>query len=405
MAEHNPTRNRSAPTNNHQNRSRRPQQNITPIPFDSRLNTDYDRDDEKDALDIHLNMLRADNKSEATIDSHERRLNRFIAWLCPDPLRTEEENATRPGPDIKHTGELAENPQYIQDWKMERGQEVAKITLKTECDTVRVFCRSLEQYGALPQGFHHFVESPSLSEDEERRNDAIDVERAQQITEQLRRYAWGSERHVLWELIWTTAMRLGGAHSIDEPDIDWERGQIQLRHRPDTGTTLKNGSGMGRDGGERNVNVPDIVLEVIEDWLDHPERPDDPVAEGGRRPLFPNHDGNGRRCKQFLRNLTYAVTRPCKYGAECPHDRDPNECAAARAINEAYDCPSSTTPHPVRSGAITRMRDNDVPKRIVRDEVDASEGVIDRHYDDGDEDERAEIRREYLQRDDGYRDE
>ncbi|MFC6721557.1 site-specific integrase [Halobacteriaceae archaeon SHR40] len=403
MSEHNPAQNGQAPYAN-QNQPRRPQHEITPIPLDSRLDTPHDRGDGKDALDIHLNMMEVDDYAEATIDSHERRLTRILDWFCPNPLRTEEENAAQPGPDITHTGELASNPRIIQDWKMERGAEVAKATLKTECDTVRVFFRSLEDYDALPQGFHRFVESPTLSENEERRDDAIDIDRAREITEYLRKYEWGSERHVLWELIWTTAMRLQGAHSIDESDVSWEQGQIQLRHRPDTGTTLKNGSGMGKEGGERNVIVPQTVLDVIEDWLDNPDRADDPVAEGGRVPLLPDEDGTGRRGKEYLRKLTYAMTRPCAYGAGCPHDKDPTKCPAAQAKNKAYACPSSTTPHPVRKGAITRMRNNDVPRRVVSHEVDASEAVLDKHYDDGDADQRAEIRREYLERDDAHRD-
>lgn len=400
MSEHNPRRNdhAQAPTSNH---SQRPEQNIQPIPWQSKLDTDLNAS--KDALEVHLDMLEADDKARATVNSHERRLNRFLDWLCPEPLLTDEENAAEPGPDIKTTDQLTSR--HIQQWKMERAPELAKSTLKTECDTVRRFCVNLEAYGALPQGFHYYVESPSLSEDEERSGESIDVDRARQITEYLRKYEWGSERHAFWELIWTTAMRIGGAHSISEPDIDWEKGQIRLRHRPDTGTTLKNGSGMGSDGGERNANVSETVLNVLDDWINHPDRASDPVDEHGRVPLFPNEDGDGRRCKQFLRDLTYAMTRPCAYGAECPHDRDPDTCDAAQSKNKAYACPSSTTPHPVRSGAITRMRDNDVPKRVVRDEVDASESVIDRHYDDGDEDERAEIRREYLERDDAYGDE
>lgn len=188
------------------------------------------------------------------------------------------------------------------------------------------------------------------------------------------------------------------------PDVDFSQGQIQLRHRPDTGTTLKNGTGMGSEGGERNVIVSEAVLDAISDWIANPDRADDPVDEHGRVPLFPTEDGDGRRGKQFIRDLTYAMTRPCKYGAGCPHDRDPNECPAAQSKNKAYACPSSTSPHPVRKGAITRMLDNDVPKRIVSHEVDASEEVIDKHYDDGDHDERAEIRREYLERDDAHRD-
>lgn len=403
MSEYNPTRRDGEPHANNQNY--RPRQELIPIPWRANLDPEGipDKNKDKDALTYHLDKIESDGKAEATIDSHERRLNRFLDWLCPNPILTEEENATRRGPDIRHTGELTSR--HIKDWEIERSSDIAPTTMKTECDTVRVFLRNLEGYGALPQGFHRYVDGPSLSEDEERRENAIDVDRGHQITEYLRKYEWGSERHVFWELIWTTSMRIGGAHSIDVPDIDFETGQIRLRHRPESGTTLKNGSGMDEEGGERNVIVSQTVLDAIEDWFDHADRPDDPIAEGDRIPLFPNDDGTKRRCKQFLRDLCYAMTRPCACGEGCPHDKDPNTCEAAQSKNKAYACPSSTTPHPVRAGAITRMLDNNVPKRIVSDEVDASEGVIDKHYDEGGEDHRAEIRREYLERDDTHRDE
>lgn len=402
MSEHNPRRGNAARITNHQ--PQRPQQEIQPIPLRSDLDPEATPEGVKSALEVHLDMLRASSDyRDTTVDSHRDRLKQFLDWLCPRPLLTEEENAERPGPDIRHTGEF--HSRHLQDWQMERSQEVSPKTWQNECSTLRGFCRNLEDYGALPQGFHHYVPNPSISKDDERRDVSIDVDRGRKITEYLRKYKWGSERHVWWELIWTTAMRIGDGHSIDEDDIDWENKQIKLRHRPDQGKKLKNGEGMGSEGGERNVVVGDHVLDALEDWLDNPERADDPEDEYGRVPLFPQDSGDARRGKQFLRDLTYAVTRPCAYGEECPHDRDPEQCSAAGAKNMAFQCESTVSPHPVRSGAITRMRDNDVPKRILRDECDVSEKVLDKHYDQGDEGERAEIRREYLERDDTHRDE
>lgn len=90
------------------------------------------------------------------------------------------------------------------------------------------------------------------------------------------------------------------------------------------------------------------------------------------------------------------MTRPCFYGEECPHDRDPGECEAAGNSDQAYDCPSAKSPHTWRRGHITHLLGNDVPLEIVSGRADVSPDVIDDHYDSRDKRQKTEQRREYL---------
>ena len=55
-----------------------------------------------------------------------------------------------------------------------------------------------------------------------------------------------------------------------------------------------------------------------------------------------------------------------------------------------------TIRHDLRSGRVTYYRREDVPRRIVKDRLNASEDVLDRHYDRRSDREQAEQRSDYL---------
>lgn len=345
--------------------------------------------DWNEALERHVQIKQSEDASPATIRSHKSRLGIFIDWVQPNPIKTPEEDE---GPRIETTDQL--HQKHLQDYRLKRADEVAKKTLKTQMDTLRVFLRNMEDYGAVREGIHQHVRSPSLKGDEGQRSDHLPIDRGEQIRSHLREYEWGSKEHVMFELLWGCAMRVGDVHSIDEEDVNLKENFILLEHRPEEGTTLKNGN-----SGERIVAITDTVSEAIQSYINNPERNGDVTDDHGRNPLLTS--SKGRLHKQTIRSRSYAITRPCVTGNGCPHDdRDPDECRAARNMNRAYECPSSKSPHALRSGGLTRMRDDGIPPWIISERVDASEEVIEQHYNEMTEEDKMEVRRQYF--DDEY---
>jgi hypothetical protein len=170
---------------------------------------------------------------------------------------------------------------------------------------------------------------------------------------------------------------------------DWhsEAEYLSVRHRPETDTPLKL-----KHDGERNINITDEDLqEVLDDWISH-NRPDS-IAGGARKSLIAT--SNGRASRTTIRSDVYKVVQPCRYSDGCPHDREIDACEA-RKHGKRYECPSSIYPHAIRSGAITRHLNKDVPKEIVSERANVSEGTLEKHYDERSFEEKRERREKYL---------
>jgi len=169
-------------------------------------------------------------------------------------------------------------------------------------------------------------------------------------------------------------------------DFDAENHSLSFKHRPDTGTSLKNGA-----SGERIVALSAEVTTILEDYIEtnHPKVED----EYGREPLFATK--GGRWHKSNIRQRVYAVTRPCYYSGECPHGRDLDLCEA-NSYDQASKCPSSNPPHDIRRGSITHYLKDDVPTGAISDRANVSAKIMERHYNQMSDEEKMEQRREFF---------
>ncbi|WP_254767571.1 tyrosine-type recombinase/integrase [Salinilacihabitans rarus] len=312
-----------------------------------------------------------DGQAKNTVQNYKYALNPFVDWC--------HEN------NVENLNDLT--GRRLKEFKRWRGQQVQTTTLRNQMWTLKKFMRYCETIEAVPYGLPMKVESliPAKNGDDSR-DEFIEAERAEALLDYLRKYEYASLRHVTFLLLWRTAMRQSSLHALDVDDLVEDPPMLKIRHRPDEGTPLKN-----KKRGERNVPLSKEDVEVVKDYIEmnHPGETDDE----GRTPLLM---GRNTRCqKTTIQRNVYTLTRPCHYGQECPHDRDPDECEA-NSYNTASKCPSSISPHSIRKGRIMYLLDNDVSIEDVSDLVNSGYDTIKHYYDKRSKTEKSEKLRQTM---------
>lgn len=331
-----------------------------------------------DGVEMYLEARR-DDLSQPTLKAQKYRLAAFVQW-CDES-------------DIGNLNDLSGRDLYqYRVWRREGNgegrEEIAPVTLRGQLATLRSFLRFCEEIDAVKDGLRADVRLPTLSGGENVSDTTLEPARVEEILDYLNQYEYASRNHVILLLMWHTGARAGAIRSLDigHLDLDTDHPGIQFRHNPAEDTPLKN-----KEKGERWNSVSPHVARVLEDYIDGPR--EDVRDEYGRNPLITTI--HGRASISAIRTTLYRVTRPCWRGAGCPHDRDIETCEATESAHMSK-CPSSRSPHDVRSGRVTAYRREDVPRRVVSDRLDASEDILDEHYDRRSAREKAEQRRDYL---------
>jgi len=326
-----------------------------------------DRDDLEPLEPSTAQELFLDHKetgcSESTVRNYLYRTNHFIEWCQEEGIDNLNELTGR---DI----------QQYRLWRKDDGG-LNKLTLRMQMSTLRVFLKWAGTIEAVPENLYDKVMVPRVRPEERQRDETIDAETAQEILDYLTKYEYGSVEHAVFSLLWETGMRSGAANALDVDDINFEEGRIHLVHRPDRGTTLKNGK-----AGERLVAMTPALGDLLEDYI--ADRREEVTDEYGRDPLFTT--SYGRMHRNTIRKTTYRVTSPCYRGDPCPDcEEEPNA-----------KCPEAVSPHSIRRGSITHFLSEDVPVEIVSDRMNVSRKVLDQHYDKRSEEVKLEQRRGYL---------
>ncbi len=329
----------------------------------------------RDALELWLDQMDGD-LSPHTVRARRYRMGFFVRWC---------EGADADGPRLTNLNEISGRDLLrYRNW---RADGINRVTLKTQLSELRVFMRFCAKIDAVPESIPERINVPTLQGGENERDTFVSAERAEDVIEFLETYYYASLNHVLFLLTWQTGARIGGLHSLDLADVDFENERVTFVHRPDRGTRLKN-----RDGGERVVALPSKTITVVRDYVEVKREP--VTDEYGREPLFASQFG--RMSKRYLPKRLYQVTRPCHINQPCPADKDPAECEYTGGVDDAVACPHNERPHNIRRGAITHWLRQDVPETAVSDRMNVSEKTLDRHYDERTDTERAEQRRKFL---------
>lgn len=335
------------------------------------------------AVEMFLDAMR-DEHAEATRESERYRLNAFIQFC-------DEEG-------IENLNELSGRDLYkYRIWRRE-GQgdgrdPIKQVTLRGQLATVRRFLRFASKIDAVYPELYEQVTIPTMKHGEDVSESTLEPERAIEILNWLEKAKPASRDHIIVMMLWETGARTGAIRGLDLGDLDLDGSHPRLSgpavhfvHRPDTGTPLKN-----QEKGTRWNRISEKAAGFLEDYIEY-HRPD-VTDDHGREPMLATE--YGRPAGNTFRTTLYRVTRPCWRGEGCPHDKDPDTCDWTH-IDHASKCPSSRSPHDMRSGRVTYYRREDVPRRVVKDRLNASEDILDRHYDRRSDREQAEQRSSHL---------
>jgi site-specific recombinase XerD len=323
-----------------------------------------------DAVDRWL-AKRSGEYRDQTISTYQYQLKLFVDW-CEDQ-------------EIETCSEVT--AWDLDSYETERRQTAAQVTASKELGTLQRWLRWAESVGLIEDGLADVVERPRMPDD------PSDDTKLEPVAGEalLAGYRSGAERgsrgHAVLEVLWTVGARAGALRSLDLQDFDADEAYLQFIHRDDTGTPLKK----GRDG-ERVVGLTETTAAVLAEYVR--EYRIDISDDYGRTPLFTSQQG--RPTVGTIRDWTYLATVPCHYKS-CPHGNQRATCEWT-SFATASQCPSSRSPHQVRTGAITWMRHQGVPRDVVKDRANASERVIEQHYDKSDpRTEMEERRRRYTE--------
>ena len=333
----------------------------------------------EEAVDKYFESRELKSDTEST---HKSSLYNFFLKWCQEIAEIEDMNA------LSGDG-LANYRVWRRDQASNRVDQLKPKSEETQQKILRKFIEYCESWEAVQPGLHEYVIVPSVDKKDEVRDEILDSETAKDILEWLDKYEYAGVQHVVWILFASCGARTGGVNSLDLDDYvgEGDDPHLKFRHRPETGTTLKNG-----EDGERNVSLTESVCEVLDDYIENHRK--SKTDEYGREPLLTTN--HGRLAKSTIRNYVYAWTRPCAIGRDCPYGKDPESCDAARRNNWAYQCPSSLSCHPVRKGYITSELKSGVPEKVLSERCDVSEGVMEKHYDHRSKEEKMEARKNAL---------
>ncbi|MFC7059184.1 tyrosine-type recombinase/integrase [Halovenus salina] len=235
---------------------------------------------------------KATDVGENTVQSYAYRTDHFVRWC--------DEN------DIDNMNDLSgRDLQEYRLWRQEEG-DLKKITLHQQMSTIRVFLKWCGSIEAVPADLYEKVMVPRVRPEQERNDETLEAEKAEAILDHLAKFHYASREHAVFMLLWETGIRIGAANALDISDVDVEEKQINLVHRPNQGTRLKNGR-----GGERPIAISTELAEMLEDYIDYtrPEKTD----EYDREPLLST--SQGRMARATMRRLIYRTTAPCFRGS------------------------------------------------------------------------------------------
>lgn len=310
----------------------------------------------EDAIERWLRKRQTD-ATEQTLRGYRSRMTQFLKWAIEQEIETVAE---------LDAWTLDEYQLYLRD------QGFAPTTVKGRLNTVRLWVEYLEALDLVDSGLSDAIDIPNLSWSEEQSETRLAQEDALSALRLLRESQehYGTSMHAVLEVIWHVGARMGAVKGLDLEDFDPKEQSLAFKHRPSTETPLKN-----KNRGERYVGLSDSVVDALKFYIAR-ERFDS-RDRNGREPLFATREG--RASKTTIRSWCYQATQPCLW-QECPHGKRRATCDWTKRTH-CSKCPSSRSPHAIRTGSITWQLNMGYPIELVAKRANATIPVIKQYYD------------------------
>lgn len=307
----------------------------------------------REARDRFLARRRQENTAN-TVRSYENRLTRFVRWTEAEGI---DSMCALSGWDVDEYRAARE------------AADIAPATLNGELTALKQLLEYCAAIDVVDDDLPEAVHVPTLSRAEESSDVRLAVEHAESLLAHFRSSPdwFGRPEHAFLEVAWHVGARVSGIRALDLGDFDPERRTLEFRHRPPT--LLKN-----KRDGERVVGLSEPVVRALRTYVAR-ERCDKRDDEG-RRPLFCGRQG--RPSATTFRAWSYLGTQPCVV-EDCPHGNDRSTCEYTQR-NHASKCPSSRSPHAIRTGSITWQLLRGLEIETVAKRVNARPETIRRHY-------------------------
>lgn len=322
-----------------------------------------------DAIERWIQKRKSDS-TEQTVRGYSSRLAQWQGW-CDDH-------------GVATVGNL--DAWTLDQYQIDLNSEgYAPTTIKGRLNTLRLFIEWLVVQGMVDDSLPDAIDIPNLTKREEQNEERLESDHAKAALAYFRESTeqYATPMHAFLEVAWHTGARVSALRGLDLSDYHDDRQAVEFRHRPATDTPLKN-----KHEGERWVGLSSDVCDVLQFYIAR-ER-SDRADEHGRDALFAGRQG--RPSLTTLQAWSYQATQPCLW-MECPHSKRRQTCQWTQR-SHASKCPSSRSPHTIRTGSITWQLNMGVPIEVVAERVNASIAVIKQYYDQADPEEAFERRRQ-----------
>lgn len=247
-----------------------------------------------DAIESYLTE-RAHELSDSSIQNHRYQLEQFRRW-CAGPG------------EIDSLDDL--EPLTISQFRRYRSSELNSNTMYNQLSVVRLMLRFAHRMGWVREELPESIVLPTRAG--RARDRSIDPDRITSLLDELEKYHYASFDHVLLSLLWTCSLRIGAVRALDVDDLHLDEQWIEMIHRPETDTPLKNG-----DDSEREINLHGWVCDMLRAWVE--DRRPDVNDEHDRTPLLATRHGRTRDPQYVGTSTTSPIARGSQAGVTALH--------------------------------------------------------------------------------------